>query len=223
MNFKRVFHKRPDTLALLKRFLFYSLPLLWLLGSAFFIYYNLHSHTERKILSSSETNKVNLQGKAIVSDFPAVVSDLLFLSKGHEVQKLFGPNHSDALKDLGNDLLSFCANKLYCNQLRILDSAGMEIVNISTKGATRYIVPEEELQFKARRYYFQNIIKLGRGETYISPFDLNIERGRIERPLKPVIRFGTPFFDSRGQKQGVIILNYAGKHLLEFFENTLGL
>ena len=31
---------------------------------------------------------------------------------------------------------------------------------------------------------------------------LNIEGGQIERPLKPMLRFGTPVFDINGYKKG---------------------
>src|SRR5262249_38236588 len=44
---------------------------------------------------------------------------------------------------------------------------------------------------------------------------LNVERGRIERPLKPMIRFATPAFDRHGAKRGIIVLNYLGNHLLD--------
>lgn len=37
--------------------------------------------------------------------------------------------------------------------------------------------------------------------------DLNIEHGEIESPLKPTIRFGLPMFDTRGNRQGMFIIN----------------
>src|SRR5205085_875061 len=48
----------------------------------------------------------------------------------------------------------------------------------------------------------------------MSPFDLNVEHEKIERPLKPAIRFATPVFDRRGVKRGVLVLNYFGAALL---------
>ncbi|MEE9545071.1 MAG: hypothetical protein V3V55_05700 [Rhodospirillales bacterium] len=44
---------------------------------------------------------------------------------------------------------------------------------------------------------------LGHGEVFVSPFDLNVERGRIEEPLKPILRVGTPVFGEGGGKIGV--------------------
>ncbi|MGK7923571.1 MAG: PAS domain S-box protein, partial [Trichodesmium sp.] len=45
-------------------------------------------------------------------------------------------------------------------------------------------------------------------------FDLNRERGKIEQPLKPMIRFGLPVFDSQNNKRGIVLLNYLGNYLL---------
>jgi len=41
---------------------------------------------------------------------------------------------------------------------------------------------------------------LGRGEVFVSPFDLNVEQGRVEEPLKPILRVGAPVFGEGGGK-----------------------
>jgi hypothetical protein len=60
----------------------------------------------------------------------------------------------------------------------------------------------------------------------VSPFDLNVEEGKIEQPIKPTIRFATPVFDRKGHKRGMLILNYLGSNLLDRFrpsnENSTG-
>ncbi len=40
-----------------------------------------------------------------------------------------------------------------------------------------------------------------KGEIFISPLDLNIEQGKIEQPLKPMLRLGTLIFDSSDKKK----------------------
>ena len=70
---------------------------------------------------------------------------------------------------------------------------------------------------KKGRYYFDDAFVLDRGEVFVSPIDLNIEHGKIERPLKPMIRFATPVFDHRGTKQGILLLNYLGSKLIDRF------
>jgi signal transduction histidine kinase len=50
--------------------------------------------------------------------------------------------------------------------------------------------------------------------VFVSPFDLNVEHGEIEQPLKPTIRFATPVFDGMGDRRGVLVLNYLGAALI---------
>ncbi len=42
------------------------------------------------------------------------------------------------------------------------------------------------------------------GEVFVSPFDLNVEQGRVEEPLKPVLHVGAPVFGEGGGKIGVV-------------------
>ncbi len=80
------------------------------------------------------------------------------------------------------------------------------------------MVPQNKLQNKAGRYYFKNTMELAEGELFISPFDLNIEHGKVEQPVKPMIRFGTPVFDRQGNKSGVVLLNYLGADLISILK-----
>jgi len=81
-------------------------------------------------------------------------------------------------------------------------------------------VPRGQLQLKAKRYYFKDTLSLSPGQYFISPFDLNIENGKIERPLKPVIRLGIPVVNNHGQKKGVLLLNFLGKSFIENLEHS---
>jgi hypothetical protein len=65
----------------------------------------------------------------------------------------------------------------------------MEVVRVNYSRGNPAVVPRGQLQNKSSRYYFADAFRLGGGEVFASPLDLNIERGEIERPLKPMIRF----------------------------------
>ncbi len=80
----------------------------------------------------------------------------------------------------------------------------------------------EELQDKSSRYYFTNSTSLNKNEFFISPFDLNIENGVIEKPLKPMIRIAMPVFSAEGVKLGIVILNHLGNELFHYLEKILG-
>lgn len=132
----------------------------------------------------------------IAQDFQLLVSDLMFLSEQNELQEMLGSGEAVWQDSLATEYLSFSTRKRLYDQIRFLDETGMEVIRVNFNNGDPYIVPDDQLQSKAKRYCFEDTFALGRGEMFVSPFDLNIEAGEIEQPLKPVIRFGTPVFDS---------------------------
>jgi signal transduction histidine kinase len=97
------------------------------------------------------------------------------------------------------------------DQIRYLDSSGHELIRVD-RGPQ--VVPFEALQDKSDRPYFKKASSLGRGQIYLSAFDLNVENGQLERPLKPMVRFSMPVFDSEGVPSGVVAINYRCADLL---------
>ncbi|MEN8168103.1 MAG: PAS domain S-box protein, partial [Pseudomonadota bacterium] len=118
---------------------------------------------------------------------------------------------------IAQEFAVFAAKKGLYDQIRFLDSSGMEVVRVNYNSGKPRSVPAGDLQNKANRYYFREAMSQVEGGIYLSPLDLNIEEGRIEYPLKPMIRFGTPVFDSHGSKRGIILLNYFGERMIDDF------
>ncbi len=73
-------------------------------------------------------------------------------------------------------------NKQTIRPDQLLDNDGMEILRVNYNNGKPEAVPQDKLQNKASRYYFTESQKLGPNEIYVSPFDLNIENGKIEQP-----------------------------------------
>ncbi len=199
----------------LKSALVIFLPLLILLsGMVIFIYY-LDLKSEIKVAKAKEKQLVELQKNIIASDFNAISSHLMILSELNEYEKLFKETSISTRHALANKFLSAARQiKLY-DQIRFLNEQGMEIIRVNYNNGNSFIVPDNKLQNKADRYYFKDSFELDKGKIFVSPFDLNIEGGQIERPLKPMLRFGTPVFDKNGNKKGVLLLNYFGKILID--------
>ncbi|MGR3301137.1 MAG: PAS domain S-box protein, partial [Candidatus Scalindua sp.] len=206
----------------LRRFLLIFLPLLTLASVIAMLFYYLEAKNakeERFIFETSEVNYVKLQMQTIINDFKMIKSDLAILTSHHEMHKHHEGGEPHRKKALAEEFLLFCDKKGIYDQVRLLDEKGKEIVRVNYNSGNPYIVPEDQLQFKGDRYYFKDTFKLDEDEMFISPFDLNIEGGRIEKPLKPMLRFGTTVFDHYGQKRGIVVLNYLGENLI----NTLKL
>ncbi|WP_299794378.1 diguanylate cyclase [uncultured Shewanella sp.] len=100
-------------------------------------------------------------------------------------------------------------------QLRFIDSTGMESVRVERiEGLDMpLIIDKKRLQNKRDRYYFKEAALLSEGEYWHSKFDLNMEHGRIEIPIRPTFRIATPVF-SQNQFSGLIIANISIDTLL---------
>ncbi|MBW4588853.1 ATP-binding protein [Aetokthonos hydrillicola Thurmond2011] len=201
---------------LVKKFFTVFLPFSALVGAVLGVIYYGQIQTEKFALKINEVRKVETQAKVMAGDFSSVVSDLFVLSEQTELKEILnGANDKKQL--ITEEFLLFSQYKKLYDQIRLLDYRGKEIIRINFNNGQPIIVPQNQLQMKVKRYWFKDTLQLNKGEVFVSPLDLNIEHDKIEVPLKPMIRFGTPIFDKNGQKRGIVILNYFGRKLLDNF------
>lgn len=200
-----------------------SLFIIMITGAAGMLY-NRESREYLERLSIEESVSIAFQREMIASRLDAVITDLMFLSRQNELRALIeGRGPEDTLKHwISSEYLAFCREKRVYDQIRYIDASGVEVVRVNFNKGTPYAVEGGELQRKADRYYFKDTIGLGPDEIFVSPFDLNVENGKLEFPLKPMIRFGIPIFDSAGKKQGIVILNYLGETLIAAMRDMAG-
>ena len=92
-------------------------------------------------------------------------------------------------------------------------------MRVDSDGTNIQVIPDSQLQNKADRDYFMATMKLKSGEVYVSSLELNQERGKIEIPYKPTIRYATPIFNPKGERQGILISNALGSTLIDRVKN----
>jgi len=199
----------------IRRFLLLFVPLVALLGVVIVGLYATLVGPERIAVEINEQNQVLLQSQVIASDFRSVVADLMIVAQSRAMAAMLEGSDPQAARMLAEEFRLFAEQKGLYDQVRFLDDNGMEIVRVNLVAHKGAVVPEEQLQSKATRYYFVDAFRLGPGALVVSPLDLNVENGRVEVPPKPTIRFATPVVDARGRKRGVVVLNYLGENLLE--------
>lgn len=100
-------------------------------------------------------------------------------------------------------------------QLRWLDGQGQEQVRVDIDKGQVMITPEDKLQNKSQRYYFQDAIKTVPPEVYFSGLDLNIENGAIVEPYEPTLRAGIRTGVDDGKQAGLLLINYDFRNLLK--------
>lgn len=147
------------------------------------------------------------------SYFNEIFSELLSMSRHESVIALAKAmlaeeqiHLSERLGAVENLFKALSQEKNIYAQVLYLDSSGHERVRVGLDGNTAKITSGTQLQDKSSRYYFKESINLPEGKIYISPIDLNIERGRIKIPYKPVIRYATPVYVGK-KRAGIVIFN----------------
>ncbi len=213
--------KRPDHNAkltrvygIIKQFIVIFLPLLILISFIFGGFLLHERKNKRSILLYEDQKNVELMHRIAVGNLRSIAMDLTSFTALPALRQMIETDKAIDNIDISSIFLDFCKSSALYDQVRFLDETGMEIVRVNFNGGRPVIVPNEQLQNKSKRYYFADTIKLEPGQIFVSPLDLNIEQGQIEQPLKPMIRFGAPLVDLKGQKQGVMLLNYFGAKMI---------
>lgn len=166
----------------------------------------------RTLLQRDGSYVVALEREFLARELGAVRSDLLFLAQQPLLSRFVSGDQS-ARAALEREYAGFARSKPLYDQIRFLDKTGQEVVRVNRNDLDVEIVPQAELQSKADRYYVRDTLALRVGEVFVSPLDLNVERGQIELPPKPVIRLVTPVVDPADVRRGLLVLNYAGSRL----------
>lgn len=161
--------------------------------------------------------------------FDQLASELLYLASSSLLYDLAnsaktpdGKLPAMARQRLERDYAAFARAYPYIYQVRFLDAKGQEVVRIDRRDGHLVIVPESEFQDKSDRYYVHEGLSHEAGQVYVSPLDLNIERGQAEKPERPVIRFATPIVDRKGEKRGLLIVNLHAAYILGQIQEMAG-
>ncbi|WP_413282870.1 EAL domain-containing protein [Vibrio sp. MA40-2] len=204
-----------------QRFIIIFIPTMILLLLCSLAYERSHYQAKKLHILEQENTYVNEQSAQVDKIFPLIVSDINVLRDLEEIRAFAeGASTTSSIASLEQKLLSFLTFKRVFDQIRVIDSQGVERVRVNGNGQNATVVPQNKLQDKSGRFYFSKAMTLKPNDIYVSPFDLNIEQGQIEKPLKPIIRFAVPIVDSQQQNKGILIVNYLGVNLLADIQRT---
>ncbi|MCK5082410.1 MAG: cache domain-containing protein, partial [Candidatus Omnitrophica bacterium] len=198
----------------LRYFVTLFLPV-WLLGCfILWLFFYSESQKSRKSLEVSIAHTLDLQKESIILDFVSIVSDLNFLSRTVELSG-FCERFDPLIKEkLDRGMVVFLKAKGFYDRIAIINASGKEIMSTDYREGTAYITPDDHLRDRSKEYYFQKTFQIEPNEIYISPFELKIEHGGIQEPHEPMVRLGTPLSNRKGEKEGVLVVNYFGKDLI---------
>jgi methyl-accepting chemotaxis protein len=107
-------------------------------------------------------------------------------------------------------------------QIRFIDETGQELVRVNSDGGAPSTAAPGDLQNVSGEGFFVETMKLSDGTVHVTPMRLNRERGQIQVPHRPTVRFATPLFSAAGQRKGVVVLNLHAQILLDRVQTAVG-
>jgi signal transduction histidine kinase len=168
---------------------------------------------ERTLRIAQAKHRLDEAFELVSNEIERVQADALFLSDQIPVRE-FVAGDKARLEGIAAEYASFLRRKQIYDHIRLLDLKGLETIRVNYSRGQANTVASSDLQDKSDRYYFRKALSLQPGDVFVSDFDLNLEHGQIEKPLKPVIRFVAPIVDDLGATKGLLVLNYLGDRLL---------
>ena len=193
----------------------YALGIFAVLGLAVLIVSSLIQfeirEVKRKELLKNEQNIISAENTIISNKINRISGDLLYVTDCLRLNDDGTDNYADVEKLW----LAFSNRRTLYDQIRFIDMEGEEIIRINYDPDGSLLVDQADLQNKKDRYYFTDTMKLKKDQIYISKLDLNVENDVIEDPIKPMLRISMPYYNSKGEQKGMIILNYLAGDLLK--------
>lgn len=190
------------------------------LAGAIGVYLSLQALKSETLRNLNQEVTVRSQG--IGRFFDQLSSELLYLANSRGLVDVLAArqtrdNHllQMATTRLERDYAALASLYPHIYQIRLITADGNEWVRVDRKPDGVRVVAREALQPKGDRYYFHDAMAVNIGQIYVSPLDLNVEFGKIEKPERPVIRVATPVATPNGAKVGVLIINLHADILLE--------
>ena len=172
----------------------------------------------KEVVKKDSLQKAALYAKDLEENFELNIKNSKAKLKSLRESNIFKRNF-----DLGS--VTQCSQNLFLDiaktssnimQLRYIDKYANEVIRVERNNPNQeaILIQKGYLQNKADRYYFEKIMKLRDGDFWYSRLDLNVEHGKIQQPIKPVIRIGTPYY-YKGEKKGILIINIFMQEFLD--------
>ncbi len=200
-----------------RRFLTVFLPLSAVAAGIFAAIYHEGVKNDTSELMAKETGKVKLQSQLVTRNFEPVISDLMVFAthtSSHLVNYRDDRPQHETLAQAYQILAKY--KKLY-HRIQLLDQTGKESIRVDFIDNQSPIAKQVNSPTVKDNLDLKQLYSLAKEEVYISPLFLDFDQSKANPTPKPLITFGTPIFNSQGQKQGVLIFQHFGEKILQNF------
>jgi PAS domain S-box-containing protein/diguanylate cyclase (GGDEF)-like protein len=203
-----------------KNFVMIFLPGLLIVAVLAGIFININIENGKNIIKIRQMNNSEIVSVNVNSIFEDIKSDGNIILNSSEIKAYVGNSaaalNRDELKRIFSNMMT---NKKIYDSIRFIGVDGYEKVRVNNAANGTTLVTDSVLEFKGDQTYFEEGMKLNFGEIFISPMDLSMNGGEVETPVKPVMRLVLPVFNDQNERQGILVLNYLAKNMLDQIEN----
>jgi PAS domain S-box-containing protein len=176
---------------------------------------------EQAILMATEKTYVGIGESRLSEELKIPIGHIISLAREKNISKVY-QSDGDNSELMQQEFVTLLSRNPDYAQVRWIDQYGLERMSVNHKNGSLISIAASELQNKLDRYYFRDTMRLSPEKIYISPLDLNSERGQIEIPYKPMMRIATPVFDQQSNPRGILIINIAMQSMLNRFIHNMG-
>nr|WP_314961950.1 PAS domain S-box protein [Bradyrhizobium cosmicum] len=180
----------------------------------------------RLLATNLESYVAGVRGDLLGYRSAAAINGLIRAHVGGGVDATDGVSEQTWRDRIATRLAAEIEAKPSYGQFRIigLDDDQRELVRVDRSGpnGTARIAPNDQLERKSERTYFQDTIKLAPGEIYVSTIDLATRQGGTTDLHIPTLRVATPLFTPDARPFGIIIANIDMRPALDRVRSTAG-
>lgn len=212
--------KRLFSITFAKRFLYIVLPAMAIMAASSFFLYTQKKRSDRSVFEESQKQIIQMQKKLIINELNPVVSDLFYLVNMINNTHYLVDKKPDSRLNLLTRLKTFSQRKKAYNHIEIFDQDGKEIFRLFYNQGEPRLSPAPPRLSSVPNVDFVEIMKLTRGNIYISSFKPVQPIAGIKQPGTQFLSFGVPVFSEAGAKQGAIILHLRGENIFGHLRKT---
>ncbi|WP_164503690.1 PAS domain S-box protein [Pleionea sediminis] len=185
----------------------------------------------QQLASASEEMTVDLDSRKriLLSRLKDLKSDILFLNSTPPIQGIVrasANNDVDPVDNSSTELWKQRLQTIYKSYLETQEGAyqvryvgitdeGMELVRVEKTENRIFSYHKNQLQPKAHRDYFNDILQPNRKGIYFSSINLNRENKTLQIPYLPTLRIANRVYDVNGEPFGFVIINFS---VIELFQ-----
>ncbi len=169
---------------------------------------------ELSLLKVHQSVSVQLGGNRMRTELAAASGDALAMAGLASTRLVADRDSASARQQLAEDFLAFARQRAAYEQIRFLDTDGMERARVNLGPEGPYAVRDAYLENEASHYYFRPALARAPGDVYVSNIELDVQKGVVQFPIKFTIHFATPVAGFDGRKRGLIVIDLLAESML---------